>query len=104
MKLTPKQDFDGKWGFVDNDGVWQITPMYDSVEPFDGDYATGIIEGHNMFIDKDGRWFKERPKGERPEDEDMFLNHPIHRSAIDILTDGFGKASATLHKGLKDCE
>lgn len=104
MELTPKQDFDDKWGFVDNEGVWQITPLYDYVEPFDGDYAKGIVNGHHMFIDKEGRWFKERPKGERPEEEDMFLDHPTHRSAIDILADGFGKASAALHKGLKDYE
>ena len=49
MDLIPKQDFDGKWGFVDNDGVWQITPLYDSVEPFDGDYATGFVDGQNIF-------------------------------------------------------
>ena len=104
MNLTSKQDIDGKWGFVDEDGVWQITPLYDSVEPFDGDYARGMVNGHRMWIDKDGRWFKERPQGERPEEEDVFLDHPIHRSVTDILMDGFGKASSALHKGLEHCE
>lgn len=100
MYLTPKQDFDGKWGFVDSDGVWQITALYDSVEPFDGDYATGIVDGHKMFIDKEGRWFKERPQGPRPDEEDIFLDHPTHRTVMDILMDGFGQASDALHKGL----
>lgn len=100
MDLIPKQDFDGKWGFVDNDGVWQITPLYDSVEPFDGDYATGFVDGQNMFIDKEGHWFKECPKDSRPDEEDILLEQPSHRSVMDILTDGFGQASDILHKGL----
>ena len=85
MKLTRKQYLDGKWGFVDAYGVWQVTPLYDSVAPFDGEYAKGVVEGHNMFIDKEGRWFRELPQGERPEDEDIFLDHPAHHSVIDIL-------------------
>ena len=104
MELIPKQDFDGKWGFVDKDGVWQVTPLYDSVEPFEGDYAKGVVDGHHMFIDKDGRWFKERPQDERPEEEDEFWDHPTYTSPIDILKEGLGKISNALHKGLKDCE
>lgn len=104
MDLKPKQDFDGKWGFVDSDGVWQITPLYDSVEQFEGEYAKARVGDQHMFIDKDGRWFKELPKGERPEFEDTFLDHPEYKSPLDILMDGFSKATDVIHKGLKDCE
>ncbi len=102
MKLIPKQDFDGKWGFFDSDGVWQVTALYDSVEPFNGEYARAVVDGHHMFIDKEGRWFKERPQGDSPDEEDVFL--ATHRSPLDILMDGFSKASAALHKGLDNLD
>lgn len=33
MKLTSKQNFDGKWGFVDSGDRWVIEPIFDEVTP-----------------------------------------------------------------------
>ena len=104
MKLIPKRDdYLGKWGFVSEDGTWMVTPLYDSVEPFDGDYARAVVGRHKMYMDRDGRWFKEIPSDPNQE-EDHFFDEPETRSPLDILTDGFSRISDALHKGLKDCE
>lgn len=104
MKLIPKRDDClGKWGFVDETDTWMVTPLYDSVEPFDGAYTRAVIGRHHIFIDKDGKWFREIPTDPNQE-EDKFIDESKSRSPLDILMDGFNRASDVLHRGLKDCE
>ena len=103
MRLFPKQDDDGKWGFVDVNDVWQITALFDSVSPFEGEYARATASDESFFIDKNGKWYKEIP--EDPEaPEDAIINKPSYRSPLDIFMDGCNKATHILHKGLSNCE
>lgn len=103
IMLKPKKNEFGKWGFVDETDTWMVTPLYDSVEPYDGDYARAVVGRHHMYIDKDGKWFKEIPTDPNQE-EDQFIDSPEIRSPLDILMDGFSRASDVLHRGLKDYE
>lgn len=105
MNLTPKKDQDlGKWGFVDENDVFQILPLFDSVFPFHGEYARVIAYGESFYVNKKGKWYKEIPEDpDAPEDRIMMKPKP-HKSPLDILMDGFSKASDALHQGLKDCE
>ena len=100
MNLIPKRDEFGKWGFVSEDGTWMVTPIYNSVEPFDGDYAKVHISGHDIYINKDGKWFKEIPEDDSIEEYHIF-EEPERRSPLDIFIEGCRNASAILHEGLK---
>lgn len=104
MILTPKKDFDEKWGFVDETGTWIVTPLYDRVEPFVGNYARAYVSGQYIFIDKTGRWFKEIPTDENAEEDHIYDFSEENRSVSDIIQDGFSKISSVLHKGLKYTE
>lgn len=103
MDLIPKRHEFGKWGFVSEDGTWMVTPLYDSVEPFEGNYAKAHISGHDIYINKEGKWFKEIPEDDSIEEYRIFET-PERRSPLQIFMDGCSKASDILHKGLRECE
>ena len=50
MKLTPKSDFFGQWGFVDENGEWAIQPLFDSVCSFRGKYAKVVKMARNAML------------------------------------------------------
>ena len=104
MTLKPKKDIDGKWGFVDDKGVFQISPLFDHVEPFIGDYAKASAYGKSFYVNKQGKWYKDIPEDPDAPEDRIMMDPPRRRSPLDILMDGLDKASDALHKGLKDCE
>lgn len=103
MNLTPKKDEFGKWGFVSDDGTWMVIALYDRVEPFVGDYAKAHVSGHDIYINKEGKWFDEIPEDDSVEEYNIF-DEPVRRSPLDIFLDGCNKASKALHDGLKKCQ
>lgn len=100
-EYIPFKDFDGKWGFRDKDWKVLITALYESVEPFEGDYAKAVIHGDVIYLDRRGGWHKQLPE---PSDDDDDDETPSHRSPLDILMDGFSRATNALHKGLDDLD
>lgn len=55
----------GKWGYIDHEGAWAISPRYDETEIFRGDYAAASVENgksdpdHWGIIDREGNWVVE---------------------------------------------
>ncbi len=46
-----------KWGFVNQNGEWIVTPKYDKVEKYNNDgYAKVFFNGQSKYIDKDGNY------------------------------------------------
>ena len=104
MELRPKKDSTvGKWGYVDNDNVFQILPLFESASPFEGEYASVSAYGVSFFINKKGKIFKEIPDDPDAPEDRIIVQESLH-SLLDILMDGFSKATDILHKGLRDCE
>ena len=103
MRLFPKQDDDGKWGFVDERDVWQIYALFDNVSPFEGEYAKATAYGESFYINKKGKWYKKIPDDPNAP-EDAIMMKPSYRSPLDIFLDGCSKATDILHKGLRECE
>ena len=96
MKLTPKSDFFGQWGFVDENGDWVIQPLFDSVSPFRGKYAKAVKNGKECYVNMDGHWFDEIPFFDKDEE----VVEESERSPKEILEDCFSRISSIMHKGL----
>lgn len=104
MKLIPKKDSTvEKWGYVDEDEVFQILPIFDSAMPFEGNYARASAYGQSFFVNKKGKLYKEIPDDPNAEPDRILCKEPS-RTPLDILLEGFSKATDVLHKGLRDCE
>jgi hypothetical protein len=54
-QLQPKQ-VEGKWGFVDKDGIWVVKPKFDEVKPFKEDLAAVKRKGKWGFIFESGKY------------------------------------------------
>ena len=96
MKLTPKTDFFGQWGFVDENGEWAIQPLFDSVCPFRGKYAKVVKNGMECYVDTDGYCFDEIPFFDKPEK----AVEESESSPKEILEDCFSRISSIMHRGL----
>jgi hypothetical protein len=47
---------DGKYGYINRDGVWVIQPEYDRLKPFSEGYAVAEKDGRLGYIDIHGEW------------------------------------------------
>ena len=46
---------DGKWGFVNPEGLWDVTPIYEDVKPFDKTRLAAVKKsGFWGFVDENG--------------------------------------------------
>ena len=88
ITLNAKEDSDGKFGFVDDDGRWIIKPKFDEVEPqiVTGDEFSfdvyDFLDG-NAFVKYNGKWGMISTSGK-------WLARPVYDN-IGQFYDGFAK-------------
>ena len=56
MELTPKENVNGKYGFIDENGNWVIEPQFDDAFDFSEGLAIVEVEGKWGYIRPDGTW------------------------------------------------
>jgi hypothetical protein len=48
--------YNGKWGFIDQQGNWQIKPQFEALEPFSEGLAGAKLGGSWEYVDQTGEW------------------------------------------------
>lgn len=70
-ELTPYQTpVNNRWGFVDENDHLVISPIYDSVEEFEGSFARVVFSGETIYIDREGNHYDEKPNIYGDDDDD----------------------------------
>jgi hypothetical protein len=56
LNLKTKTDYEGKWGYINEEGTIVITPQFDRVELFSEGFAPVFIGKRNFAGDDEGKW------------------------------------------------